>query len=66
MVEQRKRLHRVSAIRSGTSHLQDFGVRRADRDEIVVTAQLANTGKGDPDGPLVLTTLKDAAGSGRS
>ena len=30
-------------------------------DEIVVTAQLSKTGKGEPDGPLVLTTLKDPA-----
>src|ERR1041384_1741531 len=30
-------------------------------DEIVVPAQLTGTGKGDPDGPLVLTTLKDPA-----
>src|SRR5215471_3177526 len=34
-------------------------------DEIVVTAQLSKTGKGEPDGPLVLTTLKDP-GSFRS
>ena len=30
-------------------------------DEIVVTAQLSTSGKGEPDGPLVLTTLKDPA-----
>ncbi|HXU39819.1 MAG TPA: FecR domain-containing protein, partial [Blastocatellia bacterium] len=42
------------------SKISEFGAQIGD--EIVVTAQLANTGKGDPDGPLVLTTLKDAAG----
>ncbi|HEY3136515.1 MAG TPA: FecR domain-containing protein [Blastocatellia bacterium] len=31
-------------------------------DEIVVTAQLSKTAKGEPDGPLVLTTAKDPAG----
>jgi hypothetical protein len=42
------------------SKISEFGAQIGD--EIVVTAQLSNTGKGEPDGPLVLTTLKDAAG----
>ena len=42
------------------SKISEFGAQIGD--EIVVTAQLATTGKGEPDGPLVLTTLKDAAG----
>ncbi|HZM89743.1 MAG TPA: FecR domain-containing protein [Blastocatellia bacterium] len=39
------------------SKIAEFGEQIGD--EIVVTAQLARTGKGEPDGPLVLTTLKD-------
>ncbi|HSB10639.1 MAG TPA: FecR domain-containing protein [Blastocatellia bacterium] len=31
-------------------------------DEIVVSAQLSTTGKTEPDGPLVLTTVKDPSG----
>ena len=42
------------------SKISEFGAQIGD--EIVVTAQLSSTGKGEPDGPLVLTTLKDAAG----
>lgn len=42
------------------SKISEFGAQIGD--EIVVTAQLGKTGKGEPDGPLVLTTLKDAAG----
>jgi hypothetical protein len=42
------------------SKISEFGAQIGD--EIVVTAQLATAGKGEPDGPLVLTTLKDAAG----
>jgi FecR protein len=45
------------------SKIADFGEQIGD--EIVVTAQLARTGKGEPDGPLVLTTLKNP-GSFRS
>jgi archaellum component FlaF (FlaF/FlaG flagellin family) len=41
------------------SKISQFGAQIGD--EIVVTAQLTGTGKGDPDGPLVLTTLKDPA-----
>jgi hypothetical protein len=39
------------------SKIAEFGEQIGD--EIVVTAQLAKTGKGEPDGPLVLTTLKN-------
>ena len=39
------------------SKIAEFGEQIGD--EIVVTAQLARTGKGEPDGPLVLTTLKN-------
>ena len=42
------------------SKIAEFGAQLGD--EIVVTAQLAKTGKGEPDGPLVLTTVKDPAG----
>ncbi len=42
------------------SKIAEFGEQIGD--EIVVTAQLAKTGKGEPDGPLVLTTVKDPAG----
>jgi len=42
------------------SKISEFGAQIGD--EIVVTAQLGKTGKSEPDGPLVLTTLKDAAG----
>ena len=42
------------------SKISEFGAQIGD--EIVVTAQLSNTGKGEPDGPLVLTTLKDPSG----
>ncbi len=45
------------------SKIAEFGEQIGD--EIVVTAQLARTGKGEPDGPLVLTTLKNP-GSFRS
>ncbi len=45
------------------SSIAEFGEQIGD--EIVVTAQLARTGKGEPDGPLVLTTLKNP-GSFRS
>jgi hypothetical protein len=45
------------------SKIAEFGEQIGD--EIVVTAQLAKTGKGEPDGPLVLTTLKNP-GSFRS
>ncbi len=45
------------------SKISEFGEQIGD--EIVVTAQLARTGKGEPDGPLVLTTLKNP-GSFRS
>jgi hypothetical protein len=41
------------------SKISEFGGQIGD--EIVVTAQLAKTSKGEPDGPLVLTTLKDPA-----
>lgn len=40
--------------------ISEFGEQIGD--EIVVTAQLSKTGKGEPDGPLVLTTLKDPSG----
>jgi len=39
------------------SKVGEFGAQLGD--EIVVTAQLSSTGKGEPDGPLVLTTVKD-------
>jgi hypothetical protein len=39
------------------SKIAEFGEQIGD--EIVVTAQLTNTGKGEPDGPLVMTTLKN-------
>lgn len=39
------------------SKIGEFGAQLGD--EIVVTAQLSKNGKGDPDGPLVLTTVKD-------
>jgi len=39
------------------SKIAEFGEQIGD--EIVVTAQLAKTGNGEPDGPLVLTTLKN-------
>ena len=45
------------------SKIAEFGEQIGD--EIVVTAQLSSTGKGEPDGPLVLTTLKNP-GSFRS
>lgn len=45
------------------SKIAEFGEQIGD--EIVVTAQLAKTGRGEPDGPLVLTTLKNP-GSFRS
>ncbi|MEK6285100.1 MAG: FecR domain-containing protein [Acidobacteriota bacterium] len=45
------------------SRVAEFGEQIGD--EIVVTAQLAKTGKGEPDGPIVLTTLKNP-GSFRS
>lgn len=45
------------------SKIAEFGEQIGD--EIVVTAQLAKTGKGEPDGPVVLTTLKNP-GSFRS
>ncbi len=38
--------------------ISEFGSQIGD--EIVVTAQLSRDGKSEPDGPLVLTTLKDA------
>jgi hypothetical protein len=41
------------------SKVAEFGEQIGD--EIVVTAQLAANGKGEPDGPLVMTTLKDPA-----
>jgi len=41
------------------SKISEFGAQIGD--EIVVTAQLSSSGKGEPDGPLVLTTLKDPA-----
>ncbi|MFY9558230.1 MAG: FecR domain-containing protein, partial [Blastocatellia bacterium] len=41
------------------SKISEFGAQIGD--EIVVTAQLAKTGRGEPDGPLVLTTVKDPA-----
>lgn len=45
------------------SKIAEFGEQIGD--EIVVTAQLSRTGKGEPDGPLVLTTLNNP-GSFRS
>ena len=39
------------------SKIAEFGAQLGD--EIVVTAQLSASGKGEPDGPLVLTTLKN-------
>ncbi|MEK6320765.1 MAG: FecR domain-containing protein [Acidobacteriota bacterium] len=42
------------------SKIGEFGAQLGD--EIVVTAQLSKTGEGEPDGPLVLTTLKDPSG----
>jgi hypothetical protein len=42
------------------SKIGEFGAQLGD--EIVVTAQLSKTGKGEPDGPLVLTTVKNPAG----
>jgi hypothetical protein len=45
------------------SKIAEFGEQIGD--EIVVTAQLSSTSKGEPDGPLVLTTLKNP-GSFRS
>lgn len=39
--------------------ISEFGAQLGD--EIAVTAQLSATGKGEPDGPLVLTTAKDPA-----
>ena len=45
------------------SKIAEFGEQIGD--EIVVTAQLSRTGKGEPEGPLVLTTLKNP-GSFRS
>ncbi|HLF83937.1 MAG TPA: FecR domain-containing protein [Blastocatellia bacterium] len=45
------------------SKIAEFGEQIGD--EIVVTAQLAKTGKDEPDGPVVLTTLKNP-GSFRS
>lgn len=39
--------------------ISEFGAQIGD--EIVVSAQLSKTGKGEPDGPLVLTTVKDPA-----
>jgi hypothetical protein len=44
-------------VDSVVSKIAEFGEQIGD--EIVVTAQLATTGKGEPDGPLVLTTLKN-------
>jgi FecR-like protein/uncharacterized protein DUF3352 len=41
------------------SKISEFGAQLGD--EIVVTAQLSKTGRGEPDGPLVLTTVKDPA-----
>ena len=41
------------------SKISEFGAQLGD--EIVVTAQMSTNGN-DPDGPLVFTTLKDAAG----
>lgn len=40
--------------------ISEFGEQIGD--EIVVSAQLSGTGKAEPDGPLVLTTVKDATG----
>jgi hypothetical protein len=40
--------------------IAEFGAQLGD--EIVVTAQLSKSGKGEPDGPLVLTTLKNPGG----
>ena len=45
------------------SKIAEFGEQIGD--EIVLTAQLARTGKGEPDGPLVMTTLRNP-GSFRS
>src|SRR5205814_4805029 len=42
------------------SKIAEFGAQLGD--EIVVTAQLSKSGKGEPDGPLVLTTVKDPSG----
>ena len=39
------------------SKIGEFGAQLGD--EIVVTAQLTKNGNGEPDGPLVLTTVKD-------
>jgi len=44
------------------SKIAEFGAQLGD--EIVVTAQLSKSGKGEPDGPLVLTTVKDPSGFG--
>lgn len=42
------------------SKIAEFGAQLGD--EIVVTAQLSKSGKGEPDGPLVLTTVKNPGG----